>query len=202
MNIFFDLDGTLIDSKERLYHLFQELIPQSNFTIDEYWFLKRNKIDHKTIITRYFKDIDFIQFETNWMKLIEAKEYLDFDTPFKDVECFLKKLKLSNKSLFLVTARQSISGVNYQLNKYGWISLFKNILVTEQKYSKAELIRPHLKKQHEDWIIGDTGSDILIGKELNIKTAAVNSGFLSHESLKEYKPDILLEKVTDFKLFN
>jgi phosphoglycolate phosphatase len=74
MNIFFDLDGTIFDSKERLYRLFQELVPQSNLTFEEYWSLKRNKIGHKTIIANYFKDIDFIQFEKKWMELIETKK--------------------------------------------------------------------------------------------------------------------------------
>jgi phosphoglycolate phosphatase len=86
------------------------------------------------------------------------------------------------------------------LNKYGISKLFKNILVTEQKHSKIELIRPFLQNNQDAWIIGDTGNDILVGKELKIKTAAVNSGFMSHERLIEYDPDILIEKVTDFQL--
>ena len=47
MNIFFDLDGTLIDSKLRLYSLFQKLVPESILTYDEYWKYKMNKISHQ-----------------------------------------------------------------------------------------------------------------------------------------------------------
>ena len=36
MNIFFDLDGTLLDSKERLYYLFQHLVPECKFSFEEY----------------------------------------------------------------------------------------------------------------------------------------------------------------------
>ena len=54
MKIFFDLDGTLINSKIRLYSLFQELVPVSNFSFDEYWDFKQNKINHATILRKKF----------------------------------------------------------------------------------------------------------------------------------------------------
>ena len=44
MKIFFDLDGTLINSKMRLYSLFQELVSASNLSFDEYWNLKKKKL--------------------------------------------------------------------------------------------------------------------------------------------------------------
>ena len=50
INIFFDLDGTLIDASERLYKLFIDLIPDCKLTKQEYWSLKRQNIKHKTII--------------------------------------------------------------------------------------------------------------------------------------------------------
>ena len=44
----FDLDGTLIDSSERMYKLFCELIPQTNLTKEEYWNLCSKSIsDYK-----------------------------------------------------------------------------------------------------------------------------------------------------------
>lgn len=201
MSIFFDLDGTLIDSKLRLFNLFQELIPQADLSFEEYWALKQNKIDHKTIIANHFENINYSEFESNWMNLIETRRYLNIDIPFPGVDLFLKKFKLSGECLYIITARQSMDGVNYQIEKFGWTTYFKKILVTEQKYSKTDLIRPFLSDCNKDWIIGDTGNDILVGKTLNIKTAAVSSGFLSSDILKEYNPDILLSNVTDFHLY-
>ena len=58
MKIFFDLDGTLIDSKLRMYNLFQELVPQSNLTFVEYWEYKKNKFSqgaHKARFRWFFK---------------------------------------------------------------------------------------------------------------------------------------------------
>jgi len=52
--VFFDLDGTLPDSRERLYRLFCELVPESRLSFDKYWALKRRKQDHKTILASLY----------------------------------------------------------------------------------------------------------------------------------------------------
>ena len=67
MNIFFDLDGTLIDSRLRLYKLFQDLVSSSNLTFSDYWNLKRNKISHKKILTTKFaySEKDFCNLKKN-----------------------------------------------------------------------------------------------------------------------------------------
>ena len=95
MKIFFDLDGTLIDSKDRLYRLFQHLVPVSNLTFEAYWDYKRNKIDHRKILeTRhFFSEQDIVSFQKNWMDKIELPEWLAFDKPFKGVTAYLMELK-------------------------------------------------------------------------------------------------------------
>ncbi|GHT86686.1 hypothetical protein FACS1894137_12600 [Spirochaetia bacterium] len=45
-----------------------------------------------------------------------------------------------------------------------------------------------LKHLDENFLIGDTGYDILTGKELNVNTIAVTYGFLKKEILEAYKP--------------
>ena len=72
MKIFLDLDGTLIDSKLRLYGLFQELVPESILTYEEYWNYKKDKINHKKILKKYFKfnDCDIKLFQTTFKNSI------------------------------------------------------------------------------------------------------------------------------------
>ena len=67
MNIFFDLDGTLVDASERLYCLFCDLIPECTFTKEEYWDLKRNKINHQKILEKYFPQYNFSEFNFKWL---------------------------------------------------------------------------------------------------------------------------------------
>jgi phosphoglycolate phosphatase len=201
MNIFFDLDGTLINSHKRLYALFQYLVPSSNLSFDEYWTLKRNKINHKEILTKHFNySLDeFHKFEQLWLKEIELESWLKLDSPFDGVSEFLNELR-KNNILYLVTARQSKEMVIKQIGTYGWETVFEKILVTEQLLEKHLLIKENVTVSANDWIIGDTGLDVEVGKKLGMQTAAVLSGFLNKEKLSEYKPDIILSNVTSFKL--
>ena len=67
----FDLDGTLIDSSERMYRLFCDLIPACSLTKNEYWNYKRNKINHKKLIEMLYPQVSFEEFNDRWMPLIE-----------------------------------------------------------------------------------------------------------------------------------
>lgn len=196
MNIFFDLDGTLIDSRKRLYNLFQHLVPESGYNFDEYWNLKRNKISHKEILAKEFKYSaeEIKKFENDWMVRIELDEWLEFDRPFIGISDYLLKLS-ENYKLFVVTARQSKTTALKQINHFGWINIFEDIFVTEQKKEKYDLIIERVGITKNDWFVGDTGKDIQTGKLLGVNTAAVLSGFLSRVSLTEYMPDIIVDDV-------
>jgi phosphoglycolate phosphatase len=198
MNIFFDLDGTLIESRPRLYQLFQFLIPNSDLSFYEYWDLKRNKINHKEILTSKFNfsEGQYIHFEQKWMLEIEQERWLELDHPFEGVTDFLIQLN-QQYNIFLVTARQSKETVLNQVRKFGWEDIFSDILVTEQKQGKHLLIKNAVQLNHTDWIVGDTGKDIETGKYLGINTAAVLTGFLNEESLKAYLPDKILINVLE-----
>lgn len=200
MKIIFDLDGTLIDSKERLYSLFQHLVPASDLTFEAYWNYKRNKIDHRKILeTRYlFSEQDIISFQKKWMDMIELPGWLAFDKAFKGVTAYLMELKKQH-DLYLVTARQFETSVLMQLTDFGWIGIFTKVLVTQQKTEKIDLINNAIDINSSDWFVGDTGKDIETGNTLGMQTAAVLSGFLNKEKLVEYNPDLIINSVIDFK---
>ena len=48
-NIFFDLDGTLIDCKKRLYNLFTDLAPSHGLTFEDYASLKSKQVNKREI---------------------------------------------------------------------------------------------------------------------------------------------------------
>lgn len=201
MNIFFDLDGTLLDSSERLYVLFQQLVEKSNLTFDEYWNFKKNKIGHKQILKESFdySNDEIAKFEKVWLDKIELPEMLKLDKPFKDIDKSLNELK-NNRKLYVVTSRQFKDRAITQLEELNLIDYFEQILVTEQKYEKAFLIKNSCNVTMDDYIIGDTGKDIQTGKALNIKTIAVTCGFLSKKCLSEYNPDIIVANVSEICL--
>ena len=205
MNIFFDLDGTLIDSKLRLYKLFQFLVVESDLTYDEYWHLKQQKISNQAILaTRFaYSELMIQSFVDKWMKLIEHQDFLKFDKVIDGVENVLRNLQQQQLSLYVCTARQYQKPAVKQLEDFGLKVFFQQIFVTEQKFSKDELIIDNITNlSSSDWFVGDTGHDIQVGKKLNINTCAVISGFLSHEVLTEYCPDLLLKSVAHFQISN
>ncbi len=197
IKLFFDLDGTLLDSKQRLYELFQHLVPESDFNFETYWNFKKNKIDHSHILSSNFNyNTEMIEsFQQQWLSLIETDEWLNYDKPFDNVTEFLHLLKEEHE-IFLVTARQSEIKVTEQIEKFGWHDIFTAVLVTSHRTEKDNLIR-HYHPSANDWLIGDTGYDIKTGKLLGMRTAAVLTGFLNQERLMEYNPDIIAASVLD-----
>ena len=198
MNLFFDLDGTLLDSKPRLYKLFQNLVPQSQLSYDEYWMLKQNKINHKQILCSNFQYSfeKYEKFERLWMKKIEEIDWLEIDKPFDGIIEYLKDL-YQNHRVLIVTARQFEDLVIQQIKKLGLYSFVHEVLVTSQKVDKFDIIINNVNVSPNAWFIGDTGKDIKTVKALGIRTAGVLTGFLNRSSLESYEPDIIVEKVTD-----
>lgn len=197
MNLFFDLDGTLLDSRVRLYRLFQDLVSTSRLSIHEYWELKRKKIDHKTILLDMFHYTldDFSRFENLWMGKIESPEYLQFDTLIDDVFDVLIFLAKKN-NMYIVTSRQNKENAITQIKNLQIYNIFQNILVTEHRYEKSLLIK-EAGYQKEDFLIGDTGKDVLTGLELGINTIAVTYGFLNKDVLETYRPHFIVDKLSD-----
>lgn len=201
MNLFLDLDGTLLDSKLRMYKLFDALVSESKLKYEDYWERKFQGLTHSSILREEFgfSNERLVCFETKWMSVIESEEYLEYDSLINGVVEWLNKMA-SSYSLYLVTARQSLLGVERQLYKYSILNFFDQILVTEQKKTKVELIqKSQIKLNQTDWFIGDTGYDVLTGKSLGIKSLSVLSGFMTKESLKKYNPDLILNDVTEFQ---
>ena len=194
MKLFFDLDGTLVDASDRLYRLFIDLVPQATFSKQEYWNLKRNKQDHKLILSKYFPKVNFDKFNDKWLKLIETEKYLAFDKLYTGTINILKELSKTNQ-VYLVTARQSKNNLIAELKRFDIYKYFTEVFVTEQRYSKKELIQNTLADTC--FFIGDTGYDVNVGKDLKIKTIAVSYGFLSRENLIQYQPDFLADNMED-----
>jgi len=201
MNIVFDLDGTLIDSRLRLYRLFQHLVPDSSLSYAQYWAFKQNKISNEKILSSELRhdQKQIARFVAQWMTLIESPPYLALDSNFAGIHSTLAVLQ-QRADLHVCTARQLRQPVLDQLESLNLLQFFKQILVTEQKQSKESLIAAHVAGlSTQDWLAGDTGKDIQVGKLLNMKTCAVLSGFLSRESLLSYAPDLIVDSVIDFQ---
>lgn len=193
-NLFLDFDGTIIDSRQRQYQLFCDLVPESQFSFDQYWVIKRKKISQSNMLKKYFgyDSTEIASIHEIWMREIEDPVRLALDRPFDGIDAFLNEASKCF-TLYLVTARQTPDFVIKQIDKFGWSRLFSQILVTEQSCSKSELIDEKVDYSASDIIIGDTGEDIITGKSLGLGTIAVTYGTLGCDVLKGYSPDYLVE---------
>ena len=200
MNIVFDLDGTLIDSKLRLYRLFQSLAAPSSLSYEEYWALKKNKTSNATILSGRlgYSEEQIAGFVVRWMSLIESPSFLALDSNFEGIHAGLGALQ-RNADLHVCTARQLREPVVEQLLSLNLLQFFEQVLVTEHKRTKESLILANIANlSSNDWIVGDTGKDIQVGKSLNIRTCAVLSGFLNRQVLRSYGPNLVLDSVIEF----
>ncbi|HZV64704.1 MAG TPA: HAD hydrolase-like protein [Telluria sp.] len=201
MNIVFDLDGTLIDSRQRLYRLFQQLAPAPALSFERYWDFKRSKVSNELILARElgFAPDAIALFVREWMALIESPAFLDLDANFDGMHATLALLR-DTAALHVCTARQLREPALGQLERLGLLEYFDSVLVTCQSDSKEALIAAQLpQRSAQDWLIGDTGKDIQVGKALGMRTCAVLSGFLSRASLEPYGPDLILDSAAAFR---
>ena len=140
MQIFFDLDGTLINSQPRLYKLFCDMCPENYFTYEQYWDIKRQRVTQAEMLKKYFQypDDKINSFHAEWLAHVEEPEKMLLDAPFDGVTGLLEKLSYQHE-LFIVTNRQSCEKTRAQIKLCGWESLITEVLVTEQKQNKTLL---------------------------------------------------------------
>ncbi len=197
--IFFDLDGTILDSRERLFRLFLELVPECRLTFYDYWELKRNMKSHQFILTNLYgydeKSIEM--FEQIWKRKIELKKWLKLDFVFDGLLELLPKLKYKYE-LNLITSRQSVENTFWQLELLGLTQYFKKVIVANAGKSKLDLLKNH-NVSHDSVIIGDTGIEVETGKKLNMITVSVLSGFRNEQILLNYSPDYIIESVLEIQ---
>lgn len=177
VNIFFDFDGTLIDCRTRIYRLFSALLLPDKVEETKYWEARLSGMRQKDILKEFFQYSDerCVQFNEKWLSLIEADEWLGFDTPREGASNLLRSLS-NEYTLYIVTNRQSRKSLITQLSKFGWKEYFKEFLVTEQKCTKLKLLSERLDTSGENFFIGDTCDDIDTAKALGMKSFAVRSG--------------------------
>lgn len=190
--IIFDLDGTLIDSSDRLFLLFKELVPECNFTKEEYWNFKRNKINHEKLLLDYFPTHSFSEFNVEWMSKIELDRFLQYDKNYSDTKMVLSILK-KKYEIILLTARQNKSSVLTELKKLDILEYFDSINVC---FNKEDFFINN-KHLYNSYFVSDMGKDILLGEKYKLITIAIDHGFMSKEKLLEYNPIYIIGSLSE-----
>lgn len=194
-----DFDGTLLDCQSRLYGLLTELVPGHGLSLEEYWGLKRAGVRQPEMLRDRlgFNENAIAEYHRNWMAHIEDDFRLDTDRLFPGLEAFLRR-QAGFRKLYLATNRQFRERAVRQIERLKLATYFQEILVTEQRRSKASMIKEvGLSTGPEDVFLGDTGEDVLSARELGSRAVAVSWGFQNEEGLARYQPDFMAGRVED-----
>jgi len=203
--IFFDLDDTLINTSERHYRVYKDILRdygiQDILSKEELWNYKRMGKKTLELLPKNLSE-EFIQkFMNEWSKRIENKSYLKYDNLLPASLCVLSILK-NKADLILVTLRNNRKNLFWELSNFGLDNYFKEILVDSsvELKNKTTLIKDYIGgylKKKKLIIIGDTESDIFTGKELDMLIFSVTYGIRSKEFLMNLKPDFCLDNLSE-----
>lgn len=169
-----------------------------------FWEAKRRRLPEKEILLQSGLDACATEvFRRLKLERIEASRYLNYDLLQPGIGPALQQLARQH-TLILVTLRNSREQLEAQLARLGLIPFFQLILSgneteTEGWRVKYGLIRKHFPKlDPSSWLIGDTETDIMAGKHLGLRTAAVTNGIRTREWLEALKPDAILPTAAHF----
>lgn len=171
-NIFIDFDGTLIDVRLRLYSLFCSLSGVDMLSFEEYWEEKKKGKTQEDMLQEYtkFSNEERIQFAKQWSNKVEHINLLRKDIKQNFSEQLIEMAKTKGY-VFLWTNRRIKKNLLEELQWLGWANKFDQILITEQRKSKYDLIMEILRDLGEDihnLIITDTIEDYIIANRLKV----------------------------------
>lgn len=201
LNIFFDLDGTLIDVSLRNYKVYSEVTRKFGGKPLErsiYWNLKRKKTKWPELLPMSKLPINIEEdYLSQFISKIEAPEYLKLDTLFPDTISVLRSLS-AQYECYLVSLRRNEQNLLRELDDLGVRKYFVQILSGHSEtdgYDKKIEIIGEVLKGALGVIIGDTEADVIAGKTLGIKTIALSSGIREEKFLAALKPDYLVAEI-------
>jgi phosphoglycolate phosphatase len=203
--IILDLDETLLDTSQRHYRVYCDIVNilnlDSKFDQNEFWNLKREGKSTIEILDEKENEI-LKKFSKLWIDKIEQKKYLFHDKLYDNT---LKLLSdLNNERLILLTMRHNRKNLIWELKNFGLDKYFTSILSCSPIYNKdkSSVLLEYLKDNklildNNSIIIGDSEIDINTGKTLNLTTIAVSYGIRSENLLIAMNPDFCLKNIDE-----
>lgn len=202
-SILFDVDGTLLDTKEYIYGAF-------NFAITKHGLDKITQAQIDAVIGQPLVECYKILAPNGDVELLcnshrqFQENNLNLSKSFKNTKSVLKQLKKKGYKLGAVTNRSNT--VLLTLKQDGLLEYF-NAVVTSDDLSLKKL-KPNpehllfaLKKISGEpefsLMVGDTPTDMKAGKAAGIKTVGATYGAAGKAALSLEKPDYLIDDLFD-----
>lgn len=187
--IFCDFDGPILNGIHKHYFVYKQIITKYGgvpLTQELYWELKRAKVKRDVMLNLSQFSGTYDDFFREWLGSIEQPEALEKDMLQPGVEAALSLLVRNSEHLWLVSMRQSVDSLQYQLTYFGIKKYFTKIVECPplNENTKYNALR-HLRISR-GLFIGDTEEDQSTAKLLNLPFLAVWNGLR--------RPDLLQSK--------
>lgn len=199
--LFFDLDGTLLDTAADIKDCLEKALATHAFPISE----EQRTLPIGPPLDVLLHNLYPTASETERERVIQTFRGL-YDTsdypqtvPYPGISDLLAELALSC-DLYIATNKVYLP-TQRLVKKFGWGSFFVEVLTPDRFgqpcLSKTELIQRVLKDQealqNPSVLIGDYASDVLTAHATQLSSVAVTWGYDSLDHLKAAKPDTIVE---------
>lgn len=208
MQVFIDLDGTILDVQSRYHAVYRDILSAYGYDwldTDIFWQCKRDRMPVYSILSKTGAEDKKEEFKKQWQNRIEQERYLELDEVWPGMKDFLSSC---GAGLVLVTMRRDRDGLLSQIDRLFFSGCFKQVISVSPKVNmerhelKAMEIKRYLNdsciSNSEAVIAGDSEADIMAGKLLDIKTAAVTYGIREGKHLGPLEADYYFD--TAFQL--
>jgi len=187
LTVAIDLDGTMVDCRERQVALAAALVPALDRA--RFWADKRDGATTRVAFERQGVPAAG-GLAARWAATIEDDHWLVLDEPLPRVAEALRLLRERSFRLVVVTARRRAAAVERQLDRLGLLAAVDALEVVDPHIAsarKALLLRAHAAEV----LIGDTESDAAAAATAGVRFLAVATGQRSREYLVAHGAQIV-----------
>jgi phosphoglycolate phosphatase len=192
-----DLDGTLLDTRERHYAVYSMIIQGHGgrpLPLVRLWRARRSGVAWRVILERTLgravSDEDSERFLRSFVDAIETPSALSKDRLQPGALKALERIRADNCRVVLVTARRNRAQLTRQLSALGLDKQLDEVVATGGGEKSAAVPRPGVAA----WI-GDTEEDLVAGRAVGARVYLVSNGMRSRHVLAVLEPDVLASGV-------
>lgn len=196
--VVFDFDGTLADTEEKAFNIYNELATKykySTVTMEEPQHIKNLHVKEiKEIV-----DIPFYQFPRalrDGQKMMR-KESNEIHAFAPDIHAFFTALRRETKHIGILTSniKKTVSDflITYDISHEIEFIMCSALMSKSKKIKKV--LRKHDIKPSEMLYIGDEVRDIEACHKVGVDVAAVNWGYNTPLALEKCKPTFMIDNI-------
>lgn len=206
--ILLDLDGPLLDGKQRHYRCYQTILESFGLKpvdIDEYWEAKRSLVSRKELLLASGAQGIYEEYLAAWLHLIERPALLALDKVQDGaIEC-LTAWRSQEVELLLVTMRKDKAALERQLEATELRQFLDAVLVcdhAEGGEGKANAVRNYFQTEFspdETLWVGDTEADWAAAKTLGCSVVLLSNGLRNDAYLRTLKAAIVMPSIASLR---